>query len=91
MKFDNSIILMTHPYDYGLTMILKKIVCQNQRIIINENRFCFNQFLNIFFKAVIVFLLIIAGVETNLMTHPYDYGLTMILKKIVCQNQRILL
>ena len=33
--------------------------------IINENRFCFHQFLNIFFKAAIVFLLIIAGVETN--------------------------
>jgi hypothetical protein len=34
MEFDNSIVVMTHPYDYGLTMILKKIVCQNQRILL---------------------------------------------------------
>ena len=38
--------------------------------IINEYRFCFHQFLNIFFKAVIVFLLIIAGVETNPGPNP---------------------
>jgi hypothetical protein len=34
MKFDNSIILMTYPYDYGLTMILKTIVFQSQRILL---------------------------------------------------------
>ena len=38
--------------------------------IINENRFCFHQLLNIFFKAVIVFLLIIAGVENNPGPNP---------------------
>ena len=38
--------------------------------IINENQFCFHQFLNIFFIAVIVFLLIIAGVETNPGPNP---------------------
>jgi hypothetical protein len=31
---NNNIVLMTHPYDDGLTMILKKIVCQNQRILL---------------------------------------------------------
>jgi hypothetical protein len=54
MEFDNSIVLMTHPYDYGLTMILKKIVC----------------------KAVIVFLLIIAGVETNPGPNPPTDSIT---------------
>ena len=38
--------------------------------IINENRFCFHQFLNIFFKAAIVFLLIIAVVDTNTCQNP---------------------
>jgi hypothetical protein len=38
--------------------------------IINENRFCFHQFLNIFFKAAIVFLLIIAVVDTNPCQNP---------------------
>ena len=44
--------------------------------IINENRFCFHQFLNIFFKAVIVFLLIIAGVETNPGPNPPTNSIT---------------
>jgi hypothetical protein len=57
MEFDNSIVLMTRPYDYGLTMILKKIVCQNQ-------------------QAVIVFLLIIAGVETNPGPNPPKDSIT---------------
>ena len=38
--------------------------------IINENRFCFHQFLDIFFIAVIAFLLIISGVESNPGQHP---------------------
>ena len=38
--------------------------------IINANRYCFHQLLNIFFKAAIVFLLIIAGVDTNPGPNP---------------------
>ena len=44
--------------------------------IITENRFCFQQFLNIFFKAVIVFLLIIAGVESNPGPNPPTDSIT---------------
>ena len=44
--------------------------------IINENRFCFHQFLNISFKAAIVFLLIIGGVETNPGPNPPTDSIT---------------
>jgi hypothetical protein len=32
--FNDNQLEMTHPYDYGLTMILKKIVFQNQHILL---------------------------------------------------------
>ena len=52
-KVENNIIASTCKVD--------DFPKQNTKVlsyIINENLFCFHQFLNIFFKAVIVFLLI---------------------------------
>jgi hypothetical protein len=57
----------------------------------NENRFCFHQFLNIFFKAAIVFLLIIAGVDiTQAQIHPLIRLLMCSPARVTCQSLLVL-